>query len=761
MLRQYRIDSVIGQGGFGITYLAYDTDLQRRVAVKECYPRDFVAREGTTVVPTGASEKKDFSWALGKFVDEATTLARFKHPGIVQVLQILKDENQSAYIVLEFVDGQSFDQWLKAQPGPPDEASLKQIIAPLMDALEVVHDNNIAHRDIAPDNIYIRKDGTAVLLDFGAAKQTLSQQSRTLNLVVKDGYSAPEQYYAEGRQGPWTDVYAFAATLYRAISGKRPVDAMARLDALNNDEPDPLEPLSALASAEYSPGFLSAIADGLAPQTKVRPQSLKAWRPSLLGSVPPTATAAPEIGAADKTRVQKPASGTAGGSKTPPRQKSGSLAWILAGVAVLVLGGAGGYVLVQQNAAQAETRAWETVVEQDTVAAYRNFVDNYPSSELLSSAQQAIRALNQPWTRILDGASTERANAVAVSPNAIIVAGGTLEADGNGMQGLVQSITMSGRDSWRVSHGGPGIEVFEGALLTRDGDIIAVGHSKETTTSDQKGLVVRYGPDGKQKWARLIGAQGNHNLMDAVFRDDGNIALAGSAESGPNGGMDGWIVTLNPFGDVLSEQFLGGAGDDGFEALAAMPDGGIALVGHKQRKGGSDANFWLVKLAADGSVRLDRTPGGTGTDTFKAVAAKPDGQLVVVGQTDSFGSNTVDGMIMRVTADNKTPPKVLAEERDDYLTGVVVAPDGDIVVAGYTSSRGAGQTDGWVIKYDRNLSSVIWERVVGGKGWDTIQDLEVLPDGSTVLVGSSGKDGSGGSDVWILRLGSDGLYDGS
>ena len=213
MLRQYRIDSVIGQGGFGITYLAYDTDLQRRVAVKECYPRDFVAREGTTVVPTGASEKKDFSWALGKFVDEATTLARFKHPGIVQVLQILKDENQSAYIVLEFVDGQSFDQWLKAQPGPPDEASLKQIIAPLMDALEVVHDNNIAHRDIAPDNIYIRKDGTAVLLDFGAAKQTLSQQSRTLNLVVKDGYSAPEQYYAEGRQGPWTDVYAFAATL--------------------------------------------------------------------------------------------------------------------------------------------------------------------------------------------------------------------------------------------------------------------------------------------------------------------------------------------------------------------------------------------------------------------------------------------------------------------------------------------------------------------------------------------------------------------
>ena len=252
MLRQYRIDDVIGQGGFGITYLAFDTDLKRRVAIKECFPRDFVGREGTTVIPTHSPNKKDFDWAMSKFVEEATTLARFKNPGIVQVLQILKGENSSAYMVLEFIEGSDLAAHLREYGKPMPEAELKQLITPIYDALEVVHKQGIAHRDVAPDNIFIRKTGEAVLLDFGAAKQTVNQHSRTMNLVVKDGYSAPEQYYAEGRQGSWTDVYAFAATLYRAISGKRPIDAMARLDALNNGEPDPLPSLHKIVGDKYS-----------------------------------------------------------------------------------------------------------------------------------------------------------------------------------------------------------------------------------------------------------------------------------------------------------------------------------------------------------------------------------------------------------------------------------------------------------------------------------------------------------------------------
>lgn len=762
MLRQYRIDSVVGQGGFGITYLAFDTDLQRRVAIKECYPRDFVSREGTTVVPTGASETKDFQWALGKFIDEATTLARFKHPGIVQVLQIIKDENKSAYIVLEFVEGQSFDQWLKSQSGPPDEESLKSVIAPLLDALEVVHENNIAHRDIAPDNIYIRQDGTAVLLDFGAAKQTLGQQTRTLNLVVKDGYSAPEQYYAEGRQGPWTDVYAFAATLYRAISGKRPIDAMARLDAINNDEPDPLEPLAKLVPSGYSSSFLAAISEGMAPQTKARPQSIKAWRAAILGIETSASiiAASPLDGEIDKTRVQRPETTISRGGNPPPQKKSRGALPILVGLAVFVAAGGGGYMFIQHSQAQAQKRAWDNAVREDTIGAYQAFVSNHPGSDLTSSAQLAIKALSSPWTKVIDLATSERANDLALTDTAIIVAGSTLSS-GSDMQGIVLSMSLSGRENWRADYGGEAAQFFEGVYVAGDGDIVAVGSSRDNSGTGQKGLVVRYDAGGTLKWAKLIGGSGENGLMDAVIKPDGEIIVVGWASKQGGNGSDGWVATLNPFGDLMTEQFLGGPGTDRFESVALMPDGTVALVGQQQREGADDANFWLVKLSASGDVILDRAPGGRDTDSFGGVAATRDGQLVVVGQTDSFGSKTFDGMIMRVTAENKTPPKVIAEARDDYLTSVAIAPDNGVVVAGYTSSRGAGQTDGWVIKYDQNLENVLWERVIGGKGWDTIENVGILPDGSTVIVGAKGKEGAGGSDLWIVRLGSEGQYDGS
>ena len=130
-LRQYRIDSILGQGGFGITYLAEDEDLQRKVAIKECYPGMFVSRQGTTVVPTTSEGEADYNWALKKFRDEATTLAKFKHPGIVQVLQIIKDENNTAYMVLEFVEGQSFESWLKGLDQLPNEKQLRALTEPL------------------------------------------------------------------------------------------------------------------------------------------------------------------------------------------------------------------------------------------------------------------------------------------------------------------------------------------------------------------------------------------------------------------------------------------------------------------------------------------------------------------------------------------------------------------------------------------------------------------------------------------------------
>ena len=752
MLRQYRIDRVIGQGGFGITYLAFDTDLQRRVAIKECFPRDFVSREGTTIVPTGSKEKQSFSWALGKFVGEATTLARFKHPGIVQVLQILKKENDSAYMVLEFVDGISFDKWLKSLNGKLDEALLKSVISPILDALEVVHDNGIAHLDIAPDNIYIRGNGDAVLLDFGAAKQTIGQQTRTLNLVVKDGYSSPEQYYVEGRKGSWSDVYAFAATLYRAVAGKRPIDAMARLDAINNDEQDPLEPLASKSREGFSKEFLSAIDHGMSAKSKARPQTIKEWRKTIIGDAISSPEKSTPIDNASKS--QKHAQ-----LKSKPRKKSKTAFTLIAASLVAAAVVIGGVLYNQQNLIQTEEAEWNSVVKLDSRSAYDTFITKYPNSTRLAIAKQAIRALQEPWTKSFNSAASEQSNAVTANDDTIVIAGSNASSGNNGFQAFIKAISLSGRLRWHIEYGGTGNEVFEDVILLNNGDVIAVGHSRQTPSSQSKALVVRFSKSGEKIWAKQLGDNGESAFNAISFLRNGNLVAVGN--TGGKGVTDGWVVKLDSNGNVINETTIDGDGKNSFTDVEEMSDGTLAFVGYKQRPGGSDPNFWLVKTTADGKILIDRNPGGHGTDQFHALAATSSGELIIVGDTTSFGTNSVDGMIMKLTRNDKLPPKPIANAKDDFLTDVKVATDGGVIIVGYTSSKGAGKTDGWITKFNSSLTEVIWERTIGSKGVEKIHGLHIMDNGSIIMVGSSQKNGTDNSNVWALRLGSRGQYDGS
>jgi serine/threonine protein kinase len=271
-LGRYELIEILGSGGFGITYLAHDRTLNRRVAIKELLPNDIATRiDGATVVAKTESEEKSLSWARERFVDEGRALAACDHPNVVNVYEMV-EANGTAYMVTKYEEGRSLEEWLRELGRPPNESELRSILTPLLSGLETVHQAGFLHRDIKPDNIYITKNGRPLLLDFGSARQAITNRSMALTSIVTSGYAPFEQYHEDGKQGAWSDIYALSAVMYRAITGKKPPEATRRL------KDDPCEKLSARAAGQYSPAFLQAIDDGLVVDESKRPQSVAAWR---------------------------------------------------------------------------------------------------------------------------------------------------------------------------------------------------------------------------------------------------------------------------------------------------------------------------------------------------------------------------------------------------------------------------------------------------------------------------------------------------
>ena len=275
---QYVVSGLLGRGGFGITYLVHDEALEKDFALKEFFPEDLVVRDGTGIRFTAKPHSEsDYRWGLKKFYDEARLLAQFSHANIVSVRRVF-EQNSTAYMLLDFVRGSTLEKWLQGLDSPATQEELDLIATPLLSALELVHTNRTWHLDISPDNVMIRaSDGAPILLDFGASRFEIKQHSQLVSaLVFKSGYSAPEQYTSNAdRYGPWTDIYAFAATLYRAISGTRPIEATSR--QLN----DELRPAAVVSKGRYRDGFLKAVERGLKLPPQDRPQSIREWRKEL------------------------------------------------------------------------------------------------------------------------------------------------------------------------------------------------------------------------------------------------------------------------------------------------------------------------------------------------------------------------------------------------------------------------------------------------------------------------------------------------
>jgi hypothetical protein len=370
-LGDYRLDAVIGHGGFGITYRAFDGQLAKMVAVKEYLPVEFAVRRGREVVPRGGRFADDFAWGRERFLDEARALARFRHPHIVPVLRFL-EANGTAYTVMEFEDGKSVAELLR-QPGtrlPPDD--VRRLAEGLLSGLGAVHAQGFLHRDIKPSNIIIRRDGVPILIDFGAARQAIGGRTRTLTGVLTPQYAPIEQYALDGKQGPWSDIYSAAAVLHLAVAGEPPPEAASRVHG------DPYRPLARTQADRFDQPFLAAIDKALAFAPDQRPQTVQEWRATFGVSLPfahdaptqrmaaqaATGAAAPRLGGVERDKDERlpPLS-------TPTRARRGPVLPIAIAVLVVVAGLAVWRFALEPREAQAPTPPAASPQQQQASAA--------------------------------------------------------------------------------------------------------------------------------------------------------------------------------------------------------------------------------------------------------------------------------------------------------------------------------------------------------------------------------------------------------
>jgi formylglycine-generating enzyme required for sulfatase activity/serine/threonine protein kinase len=347
VVNQYKIDSVLGYGGFGIVYKAEHVRLGNWLAIKEYLPQELATRESGTVHPLGTREQVDFQTGLERFLAEAKQLVQFeKSPNIVNCQDFI-EANGTAYLVMSFEDGLPLSDLIRGRERNNQtfsEDELLRIMLPLLQGLGLVHKQNVLHRDIKPGNIFIRRsDEQPVLIDFGAAKQNFTEHSKSM-APYSPGYAAIEQVETDGNLGPWTDIYAIGGVMWRIIAKQNPPQVENRMSAVTRNRPDPLTPAVEIGKGQYSENLLQAIDKCLCLNEEDRFQSTDELISSLKGESVVSNSAAKTTSAPTKT--------TAKSKAAPATEKSSSARnAVFAVIALLVLAGGGyyGFTKYQEN----------------------------------------------------------------------------------------------------------------------------------------------------------------------------------------------------------------------------------------------------------------------------------------------------------------------------------------------------------------------------------------------------------------------------
>ena len=660
-LGEYIIESVLGHGGLGITYLARDTKLSSRVAIKEYFPQSLAFRESrSTIVAktsgiTGGAE--NYRWGLEQFLNEAQALAKFKHNNIVRVLRFL-EANDTAYMVMEYEEGENLGEHLNKTGGYLKESVLLSVFLPVLGGLQAVHDAGMLHLDIKPGNIYLRSDGTPMLIDFGSARQARGRSRQAQRVALTPTYAAIEHYPNHGKQGPWTDVYSLGATLYRCVTGKEPLGAMVRYQGLQHKNQDLLKPATGFERPIYTSHIRECVDWAMKLSAKDRPHAAFALQRGLMGHGMTN----------DKPQQQSAVSYRSGfkgisrvvANVDPKERKAGFLKKAFVGLVIVAAVGVFGLKFLLHNESITESQLYDGIA----------FVEQKLERIAEKARQGVITALHIPVRRPTDeppGSNPplpepiEEPKDAGFEPSKILVQ--TLNGDGQRAESLAflldgSLLASSYADGavklWNVQSGNLVHTLDDNnsagvVAVSPNGKFLATADSKNTIKlwnmswgSAEKqlmghnGRIIRmaFSPDGRtlasvstdqtlmlwdineERVAHEISGFG-HDLLAMAFAPSGRRLATGHV----NGEIKYWEVSTGKLVGYFQ------ANDEEVTSIQFSPDGNWLA------SGGPNS---FLKLWDTGLERNDKTFIGA-PDSVYTVVFSPDSKwLVVAGSSDAI-----------------------------------------------------------------------------------------------------------------------------
>jgi serine/threonine protein kinase len=743
-LEGYRVVALLGAGGFGITYKAVDLLLDRPVAIKEYLPSVLANRgvDRKTVQAFGRQEQEQFAWGLERFRSEARTLVAFQHSHIVPVHRYF-EANGTGYLVMAFQDGKSLADVIDAV-GTLSEDELLTILRPLATGLADVHAKGFLHRDIKPANIIIRRDGTPVLIDFGAARQAVTRQSRGLTAIVTEGYAPYEQYETDSHQGPWTDIYALGAVLYHCVTGKRPPEAPKRIAAQLRKQPDPMVPALVAAGENYSESLLIAIDRALAVEEAKRPQDVREFMALVDSRGAPGASprAAPAPGESEASEaeaflvegpsvvVARPRPATPAPGQTDPDS------------AAVV-----GNVMIEAPSAPLGRRALKVAPPSQPLIARSRTPE--PGAKPSAPARAAGEHPSPPGAT--DAAPDSLHERTPEKPehaptgNTLMVGGATLIVGADHEPGSAAVETEPRREADE-----PIPEPSLAALSARKrrtmqlvfGSIavVALGGVAVAYFAQKQGSSAPSPPPMAQPKPEKARPPAVSEAPKPSEED-----LARSRAAAPDRVV--WLRHVPKNGqDVVRRVFL-------------LPNDQLLVAGGRLEAEAnfSDAWLWRFDLNEGKTVGERRTFSNARVESGNAVIRLADGAIIIAAARRNAGNNSIAAWVVRVSADGDQQWDQTFSDRTLTIPYAVTAlPNGDIIVVGTATQSDKGP-QGWAARISAT-GKVVWDKLFGEPGDDSLQAVAVLRDGGIIAVGWANVERPAGDDrnLWILNLDADG-----